>query len=173
MEKMKVYTLLYMEDSDDRCDSEVEAFTDIQAARAAMKQQYSQKLSDLCFGELDDGYSAPIICDDYAGISANKDFDHYSWEITTHEIEVPPLRVKTPLGTLIAKDTRNSDYPGICIDLECDYGDEKGEQIGIANVEYGESLNDKREICIAAYEDMDIDDCTHYLRVDSHGKINK
>lgn len=52
-----------------------------------------------------------------------------------------------------------------------DYGGEKAERVGIANVEYGESLRGRREICIATYEDMETDDCTRYLRVDSHGKI--
>ena len=33
------------------------------------------------------------------------------------------------------------------------------------------SLRGRREICIATYEDMETDDCTRYLRVDSHGKI--
>ena len=37
MEKTKVYALLYTENSDDRCGSEVEVFTDEQAARAEMQ----------------------------------------------------------------------------------------------------------------------------------------
>lgn len=170
MEKTKVYTLLYTENSDDRCGSEVEVFTDEQAARAEMQRQYAQMLNNLRH-ELDDGDDAPSLEDRYARISTDNCFNHYSWEITVHEIEVPQLRVKTPLGTLVAADTQNPDYPGIYVDLECDYGGEKAERVGIANVEYGESLRGRREICIATYEYMETDDCTRYLRVDSHGKI--
>ena len=43
MEKTKVYTLLYTENSDDRCGSEVEVFTDEQAARAEMQRQYVEQ----------------------------------------------------------------------------------------------------------------------------------
>ena len=47
MEKTKVYALLYTENSDDRCGSEVEVFTDEQAARAEMQRQYAQTLNNL------------------------------------------------------------------------------------------------------------------------------
>ena len=170
MEKTKVYALLYTENSDDRCGSEVEVFTDEQAARAEMQRQYAQTLNNL-YHEPDDGDDAPALDERNARISLDGCFNCYSWEITVHEIEVPQLRVKTPLGTLVAADTQNPDYPGIYVDLECDYGGEKAERVGIANVEYGESLRGRREICIATYEDMEADDCTRYLRVDSHGKI--
>lgn len=173
MEKTKVYTLLYLEDSDDRCGSEIEVFVNEQDARAAMKRQYSQKMSDLR-DELDGGDSAPFICDNYACINTDKNFNHYSWVIEMHKIEVPQeVRVKTPLGTLVAADVQNSEYPGIRVDLECSYGEEKDAQISIANVEFGEKLHGKREISIVTFEDMASDDYTRYLQVDSHSMIQQ
>ena len=88
MEKTKVYTLLYTEDSDDRCGSEVEVFTDEQAARAEMQRQYAQTLNNL-YHEPDDGDDAPALDERNARISMDGCFNCYSWEITVHEIEVP------------------------------------------------------------------------------------
>lgn len=59
MEKTKVYALLYTENSDDRCGSEVEVFTDEQAARAEMQRQYAQTLNNLY------PFPFPVIHTDY------------------------------------------------------------------------------------------------------------
>ena len=88
MEKTKVYALLYTENSDDRCGSEVEVFTDEQAARAEMQRQYAQTLNNL-YHEPDDGDDAPALDERNARISMDGCFNCYSWEITVHEIEVP------------------------------------------------------------------------------------
>ncbi len=175
--KLTVYVLVAYENSECRCGvTEVKTFASEQTAAAEMRKQYEKTLK-LLGNDVDQGDSAPAIFENCATIMANGDYDHFAWMIYTQEVDLPQedlpqeLQVKTPLGTLIAKDAQNSDYPGIHIDLKCDYGDDKDTQIAIVSAEYGEKLQGKREISIITFEDMASEEYTRYLQVDSHDMI--
>lgn len=72
------------------------------------------------------------------------------------------LRVELPIGTLIAYDTGNPEYPGIAIDLETKGAN--SERIGVANLEWGEDTNDgKRKLFAALFRKKAVDDCTDYI----------
>lgn len=73
------------------------------------------------------------------------------------------IRVTTPVGTIIAYDQENSDYPGVAVDLEYEC-DEEVERIGLANIEWGEDPNNgMRKIFAALFRNAASDDCTDYL----------
>lgn len=78
------------------------------------------------------------------------------------EIRNGEIRVATPIGTLVARDQGNPDYPGIMVDLECNC-DGEPENIGIANIEWGVCDDQSRRICASLFRDMTVDDCTDYL----------
>lgn len=171
MAKVSVYVLTAFENSDNACEvRNTSVFASLAMAQDVMNSEYQRMLMRLG-DDVDGGDYAPTIAERYAQIGANNDYDHYEWEITAHTLEVAQeIRVKTPLGTLVAAATENREYPGISIDLSCVI-DGKDEQVPICDVEYGEKLHGKREISIVTHEDMASDDYTRYLQVDSHGKI--
>ena len=79
------------------------------------------------------------------------------------EVRNGEIRVATPIGTLVARDQGNPDYPGIMVDLECNY-DGEPEVIGIANIEWGVCDDGQsRRICASLFRDMTVDDCSDYL----------
>lgn len=93
----------------------------------------------------------------------NIDHDEVVLDESQYTVRNGEVRVKTPVGVLVARDQENSDYPGIMVDLECNYGGE-GESIGIANIEWGTSEDDKtRRICASLFRNHSVDECTDYL----------
>ena len=70
------------------------------------------------------------------------------------------IRVKTPVGILVARDQGNPDFPGIMIDLERTQG---GDSRALANIEWGENTEGVRGIFAALFRDFSSNDYSDYL----------
>ena len=85
---MKIYTLLYHENSDTLCASDVMVFASRADAEDHMRTLYRESIKNLGHDEsrTEDGYDC--YCDEH-GSYITEGLDEYSWKIEDHELELP------------------------------------------------------------------------------------
>lgn len=122
---MKMYVLIYLENSDNGCNAEAFSFLDDVQAAAKMREAYEKALKSTEFDvdeQTDDHYCR--VCDTEAVIVDG--LDSYSWRIEEYELDV---RVAVEVeGGLVQNIYSNTDvYPDV-YDLDVSSYPEEGEE---------------------------------------------
>lgn len=121
---MKMYVLIYLENSDNGCNAEAFSFLDDAQAAAKMREAYEKALKSTEFDvdeQADDHYCHA--CDTEAVIVDG--LDSYSWRIEEHELDVrTAIEVK---GGLVQNVYANADISTDVYDLDVSDFPDEGE----------------------------------------------
>ena len=124
---MKIYVLIYEENSDTRCGADVIHFATENEAVEAMREKYKASLKNLNHDETEhrDGYDC---CCTYMTATIIEGEDSYYWRIEAREIEVPAPRIAVEvIGGMVQNVYADADVSVDVFDLDVSDFPEDGE----------------------------------------------
>lgn len=122
---MKTFVLIYQENSDGRCDADIDLFLDRAQAQASMHDAYNKTIKGMEFDSSEQADDHHCDLGATAGVIVDG-LDSYSWRIEEHELDVQ-VAVKVE-GGLVQSIYANTDvYPDV-YDLDVSSYPEEGEE---------------------------------------------
>ena len=106
---MKIYILIYEEDSDNRCGADVLHYTTEEAAVEAMREKYRASLEKLDHNVDEQTEDYNCSCKKYSANIVEAE-DGYYWRVEAREIELPVPHVAVEVSVDVY-DLDVSDYP--------------------------------------------------------------